>query len=299
MSGPELPPLTALRAFEAAARRSSFTAAAAELRVTPTAISHQIRQLEAHLGLRVLERSPRSVTLTAEGRWLYEATAAGFAEIGNAVARMRRGRDPAVLTLSSTTAFLSHWLVPRLDALRQLLPRTDLRLHASDAVVELQPGGVDVAIRYGKGPFPGAATVPLRDDAFAPVCSPRLGISTPADLRRAALIHVDGRRSPRPLPSWARWCAKAGLSGMDAAAGMRFPESALAVQAAIAGQGVAIVSLVLVADALAAGLLVVPFAERLRGWTYHFAAAPGLESRPDVAALRGWFLQVMAEPTQP
>lgn len=295
----DLPPLTALRAFEAAARRSSFTAAAAELYVTPTAISHQIRRLEEHLGLRVLERTPRSVALTAEGKWLYEATASGFMEIGKAVARMRRSRDPTILTVSSTTAFLSHWLVPRLDGLRQLLPQIDLRLHASDAVVELQAGGVEAAIRYGKGPFAGAATVPLRDDTFAPVCSPRLGISTPDDLRHAALIHIDGRRAPRPLPSWPRWCVKAGLSNMDAAAGARFPDSTLAVQAAIAGQGVAIVSLVLVADALDAGLLVAPFAQTLRGGTYFFATAPDLESRPDIAALRSWFLRVMSGPHTP
>jgi LysR family glycine cleavage system transcriptional activator len=295
MAAPDLPPLTALRAFEAAARLSSFKAAAAELFVTPTAISHQIRQLETHLGVRVLDRSPRAVTLTAEGGWLFQATVSGFAEISKALARIRNSQDPAVLTLSSTSAFLNQWIVPRLDELRALLPGADLRLHASDALVDLRSGGIEVAIRYGRGPFVGAASVKLRDDVFAPVCSPRLGLSAPEDIRTLPLIHIDGRQVPRPSPDWPRWCAEAGLSGVDTAVGTRFSDSTMAVQAAIAGQGVAIVSLVLVADALSAGLLVAPVGPRLDGGTYHFAVAPDLDARADIVVLRDWFLRVMSQ----
>lgn len=295
MTIPDLPPLTALRAFEAAARLSSFKAAAAELFVTPTAISHQIRQLEEHLGVRVLDRTPRAVKLTTEGQWLYEASASSFSELAKAVARIRRNRDAPILTISSTGAFLSHWLVPRLDELRRLMPETDLRLHASDTLVELRTGGVEVAIRYGRGPFAGATTVALRNDVFAPVCSPNLGLSTLDDLRKAPLIHVDGRQVPRPLPDWPRWCAEAGLSNLDTLAGTRFPDSTLAVQAAIAGQGVAIVSLVLVADALKAGLLVAPFVPTLQGETYHFAVARDLDMRPDIVTLRNWFVRFMSD----
>jgi LysR family glycine cleavage system transcriptional activator len=283
-----------LRAFEAVARRSSFKAAAEELFVTPTAISHQIRQLERHLGLRLLERTPRAVRLTAEGSVLHEATASGFAEIGRAVAQLHRRREPAILTLTSTTAFLSHWLVPRLAELRRLLPHVDLRLHASDALVALGSGGVDAAIRYGKGPFAGVASVPLRDDMFGPVCSPALGLARLEDLQRATLIHVDGRQVPAPSPDWTRWCTAAGVHELDTQSGVHFPDSALAVQAAIAGHGVAIVSLVLVADALDAGLLAAPFAPVLRGETYHFACAPDLETRPDIVALRNWFVTLMS-----
>lgn len=294
MASHSLPPLNSLRAFEAVARRSSFKAAAEELFVTPTAISHQIRQLETHLGLRVLERTPRAVRLTAEGSVLYEATTSGFTEIARAVAQLRRRQDPAILTLTSTTAFLSHRMVPRLTELRRLLPDVDLRLHASDAIVDLHSGRVDAAIRYGKGPFAGVASIPLRDDVFGPVCSPALGLTRLEDLRQATLIHIDGRQVPVPSPDWPRWCAEAGLRDVDTQAGVRFPDSTLAVQAAIAGHGVAIVSLVLVADALAAGLLVAPFAPVLRGETYHFACAPDLEARPDIVALRDWFLDVMS-----
>lgn len=294
MAKHRLPPLSSLRAFEAAARRSSFKAAAEELFVTPTAISHQIKQLETHLGLRVLDRTPRAVSLTAEGRVLYEATASGFAEIARAMAQLRQRREPTMLTLSSTTAFLSHWMVPRLAELRRLLPDIDLRLHASDAIVALRSGGVDAAIRYGKGPFAEVASIPLRDDVFGPVCSPVLGLAALEDLRRTTLIHIDGRQVPVPVPDWPRWCAEAGLRDVDTQAGLRFPDSMLAVQAAIAGHGVAIVSRVLVADALDTGLLVAPFAPVLRGETYHFACAPDIEKRQDIVALRAWFLSVMA-----
>ena len=290
----DLPPLTALRAFEAAARRASFKDAAAELFVTPTAISHQIRQLEAWLGVRVLHRTPRAVSLTPAGQGLYDATAAAFGEIGRAAAQLRARPSPAILTLSSTTAFLAHWLVPRLDELRRLLPDLDLRLHASDAAAELRPGGIDLAIRYGPGPFPGAEATRLAEDSFAPVCSPALGLRTPEDLRHAALIHIDGRTRPQPPPDWPRWCALAGIAGVDTGAGLRLNDSLLAVQAAIAGQGVVIVSRLLAAEALGRGLLVQPFPQVLPGDAYHFACAPDLVGRAEVVVLRDWFRQALA-----
>ncbi|WP_245448907.1 LysR family transcriptional regulator [Phyllobacterium sophorae] len=223
MTGSDMPPLTALRAFEATARLSSFKAAAAELFVTPTAISHQIRQLEEYLGLRVLDRTPRSVKLTSKGKELYEATVSGFGEIRRSVTRLREFENPKALTLSATTAFLSHWLVPRLAEIRRVLPELDLRLHASETMVKLQPGEIDVAIRYGKGPFAGVEATPLKIDVFAPVCSPGLNMMNPEDIHRVALIHVDGRTSPLPLPDWPRWCAEAGISGVNTTAGLGFP----------------------------------------------------------------------------
>ncbi|MET3667811.1 LysR substrate-binding domain-containing protein [Caulobacter sp. 1776] len=290
----DLPPLGALRAFEAAARLASFKRAAAELLVTPTAISHQVRQLEARLGVRLLDRSPRRVALTAEGQILYEAAASGFAEIDRAVARLRHPRANPVLTLSATPAFLSQWLVPRLPDLQARLPELELRLQASNQIVELRPGGVDLAIRYGKGPFAGVDATPLRQDVFAPVCSPNLKLTRVEDLERARLIHIDGWVTPRPAPDWRRWCEQAGVTGLDIEGGLRFTDSQHAVQAAVAGQGVAIVSLVIAADALASGLLAAPFAETLPGETYAFACPPALSDRPHVAALRDWFVQALA-----
>ncbi len=125
--------------------------AAEELFVTPTAISHHLRQLETWLGVRVLNRTPRSVTLTPEGKALYDVTASGFGEIAKVVTRLRGSESPRTLTLSSTTAFLNHWLAPRMGELRLLHPDIDLRLHASNAIVDLRSGGIEAAIRYGKG----------------------------------------------------------------------------------------------------------------------------------------------------
>lgn len=289
----DLPPLAALRAFEAVARRSSFKKAAEDLAVTPTAVSHHIRQLETYLGRRILDRTPRAVALTAEGAALYEVTRSGFAAIARVVAQLQEGGSATRITLSSTAAFLGHWLVPRLEALRHKLPSIDLRLHASDALVDLRAGGIEAAIRYGKGPFANGAA--LCNDVFAPVCSRALRIATPVDLRRTTLLHVDGRRRPQPLPDWQLWCDKAGVRDVDTASGQHFPDSQLAVQAAIAGQGVAIVSLVLVSDALAAGLLEAPFSVALPGETYHFVCAEELEGRPDIAQLRNWFVRELAD----
>ena len=291
----DLPPLNALRAFEAVARRSSFKAAAAELLVTPTAISHQIRQLEAALQLHLMDRTPRSVVLTPEGKILYQATVAAFSQIGDALARLRVPRTRAILTLSSTAAFLSRWLVPRVEQIRLVLPDLDLRLHASDAVVPLEPGGIDIAIRYGVGPFGGVDSTPLFADSYAPVCSPSLGIRTHGDLRNASLLHIDGRRQPRHEPDWRRWCDAAGVQDIDTAVGLRFTDSVHALQSAIAGQGIVIVSLLLAADALASGLLVRPFETTLPGGTYHFACAPALRDREDIAAIRQWFADSMAQ----
>jgi LysR family transcriptional regulator, glycine cleavage system transcriptional activator len=248
------------------------------------------------LGVRMLDRSPRSVSLTSAGIELYEATVAGFAELSRVVSRLRRGPVATRLTLSSTTAFLSQWLVPRLQQLRGVLPNVDLRLHSADEVMPLQAGTIDVAIRYGKGPFLGVEATALRHDAFAPVCTPTLKLSRPSDIRHAKLLHVDGLRVPRPLPTWARWCAKAELRGVKAEAGLRFTDSLHAIQAAIAGHGVALVSVVLASDALASGLLVQPFADTLRGETYHFVCATSVRS--EVIALRNWFREQMVDMTR-
>src|SRR4051812_34234240 len=150
MDSRELPPLSALRAFEAAARLASFKAAAAELYVTPTAISHQLRQLEDWLGIRVLDRSPRAVALTAAGAELYDAVAAGLSEIGRVASRLRRGAAP-MLTLSATSGFLSQWLVPRLADLHRVLPRGGLRPQAADARLAPRTRPADLADPHRQG----------------------------------------------------------------------------------------------------------------------------------------------------
>ena len=285
-----LPPLGSLRAFEAAARRESFKGAAAELGVTPTAVSHQIRQLEAGLGVPLFVRQTRKVVLTAEGRALYPALRQALDAIAEAVDAVRRQPARRVATLSATVAFTAKLLVPRAASFRTLHPGWDLRLHASDDAVDLQAGEADAAIRYGLGPYPGLVALPLLTDSFAPVCSPHAGLREAKDLPDATLIHFEwGDAATKvSVPSWRAWAERAGIGWLDAEAGITFNDESSAIQAAIAGQGVALLSLALVAAELASGALIQPFGPVLEGLRYDLVYPSGAETRPPVAVLRSW-----------
>ncbi len=285
-----LPPLSSLRAFESAARRESFKYAAAELGVTPTAISHQIRQLEAGLGVALFKREARGVVLTAEGRALYPALREAFGLMAGAVEEVTRRPLRRIATLSATVAFTARLLVPRAAYFRALNPGWDLRLHASDDPVDLEAGEADAAIRYGRGFYSGLEAVPLFADEFAPVCSPRLGVRRTEDLANATLIHFDWRSAAlkRSMPTWTKWAEKARLKELDSRGGISFNDESSAIQAAIAGQGVALLSLTLVAAELASGSLVQPFGPRLEGLGYHFVFPPGTATRPAVSVLQRW-----------
>ncbi|KRA81895.1 LysR family transcriptional regulator [Lysobacter sp. Root667] len=294
MNPRRLPPLGALRAFEAAARLASFKRAADELAVTPTAISHQIRLLEDQLGVRLFERRTRQVALTADAAQLYPVLREGFDAFAAAVAAIAARRARRAITLSATVSFTAKWLVPRVAAFRAAYPDFDLRLHASDDPVDLHAGVADAAIRYGHGPYPGLICLPLIDDVFAPVCSPRLGVRVPADLRSQPLLHVEWRHPAARTPSWRGWCERADLRGVEVDAGLRYTDDSHAIQAAIAGQGVALLSLALVADDLASGLLVQPFGPSLEGYRHNLVYPDGGPPGAEVAALRDWLLAQVA-----
>lgn len=291
-----LPVLGSLRAFEAAARHGSFKHAAAELGVTPTAISHQIRQLEAEIGRPLFLRQARFVALTAEGEALFAPLRQAFDSMADAVAAVKRRPARRVATLSATTAFTARLLVPRASRFRDLDADWDLRLHASDAVVNLEAGEADAAIRYGLGNYPGLTTLPLLTDQFAPVCSPHLNLRSVADLPEVTLIHFEWRYATgkRALPSWRLWVARSGAATVDASSGITFNDESTAIQAAIAGQGVALLSLTLVAPELASGALIQPFGPKLDGRRYDLVYPAGSESRPAVAALRRWITEDLA-----
>lgn len=293
MATRRLPPLSALRAFEAAARHSSFKLAAAELAVTPTAISHQIRQLEELLGVALFERRTRRVVVTAEGRMLFPVLRDGFDAFAQAVEaiRARGGRRP--LTVSATAAFTARWLVPRVAAFRAEHPALDLRLHASDEPVDLHAGAADAAVRYGAGPWPGLVAEPLTRDRFAPVCSPALGVERPEDLRRVPLLHTEWRRRMPDTPTWRLWCERAELAGVDVEAGTVFTDDSHAVQAAVAGQGMALASLLLAADELAHGTLVQPFGPVIEGHFHQFVCTRAMLAHEGVRALRNWLVREM------
>ncbi|MGB5940567.1 MAG: transcriptional regulator GcvA [Rhodanobacter sp.] len=284
----KLPPLASLLAFEAAARHSSFKHAADELAVTPAAISHQIRQLEERLGVRLFERQTRQVVATAAARELYPVLRDGFDAFARALDALAERRTRHSLTLSVTSAFAARWLVPRIASFRKAHPDLDLRVHASDEPVRLQGRDIDAAIRYGHGPYPGLFVLPLVADRFAPVCSPALGLRRRTDLRRWPLLHFEWRHRRRDNPTWGRWLEQAGVRGVEVDSGVVFTDESHAIQAALAGQGVALLSLLLVAPDLHSGALVQPFGPELEGYRYHLVHAPDTPRRDELQALGTW-----------
>lgn len=279
-----LPPLSALRAFEAAARHGSFKRAAAELTVTPTAISHQVRSLEEHTGLALFERQTRKVVLTDAGAQLFPVLRDGFDAFAAIVARLTERPRRDSVTISATIAFTARWLVPRVASFVKLHPDIDLQLHASDAPEDLAHSRIDLAVRYGRGPYPGLVAEPLFTDHYAPVANPLLRVRSPADLGKVPRIAFAWTRKLAENPTWQRWFAAAGVREPRSAE-LRFSDESHAMQAAVAGQGVALVSLALVAEDLEAGRVVQPFGPALPGHTYH------LVSRGNSAAARavvGW-----------
>ncbi len=281
-------PLSGLRVFEAAARLGSFKAAAQELAVTPTAVSHQIRALEAQTGLALFDRHVRRVSLTETGAQLYPVLRDGFDAFEAALARLTQLRARAQVTISATNAFTVKWLVPRMADFRSRHPGIDLQLQASDDVVDLRSTAVDIAIRYGRGPYPGLMTQPLFTDRFAPVANPRLGVESPDDLARVPLIRFDWKRPQPENPTWERWFAVARRTQPSQASQLRFSDEGHAIQAAVAGHGVALVSLALISEELEAGHLAQPFGPVIDGHTYHLAMYAGRPPSAAVQAVAHW-----------
>jgi LysR family transcriptional regulator, glycine cleavage system transcriptional activator len=289
MSARRLPPLTALRAFEAAARHLSFKHAANELSLTPTAISHQVRQLEEHLGVRLFERGPRRVDLTPVGQELFTALRNGFDAMARAVDAVRPGTQPRPLVLSTTMAFASRWLLQRMARFAQAHPGIALHLHTSDEPVDLHAGAAQLAIRYGPASYPGLNCVPLLPSRFAPVCAPALGVRTPDDLRKVPLIGFEWFRRDADTPDWPLWFERAGCAPLPRQ--LQFSDEVHAIQAAVAGQGVALVNLALVGDELHSGMLFQPFDTELAGHGFHIAWAQAHDADAGIAAVRAWLLE--------
>lgn len=283
-----LPPLAALRTFVAAARHQSFRAAADELAVTATAVSHQIRQLEQRLGVVLFERQARGVVLTMEGRRLFPALREGFELMAAALAPLLQPKRRRIVTVSATPAFMARLLVPRLAGFQATHPEFDLRLHASTRPVDFAAQQIDAAIRYGKGPYRGLHHEALRHARFAPVCSPALKLRTPDGLGRHPLLHYQWQPAFRDPVDWTAWARAAGLRRLDTARGITFSDETHAIEAAIAGQGVALLDTALVARELAHGTLVTPFGPTLEGLDYLLVYPAATGGDPAVAALREW-----------
>jgi LysR family transcriptional regulator, glycine cleavage system transcriptional activator len=292
-----LPPLSALRAFEATARLKSFGKAAAELNVTPAAVSHQIHALEADLGVRLFHRRNRAIELTASARVLLPGLSDAFAEINASLRRLRAHNDTGTLTVTASPSFAAKWLVLRLHRFQERYPDIDVRISANDDVVDLTRGDFDIAIRYGTGRYPGLTVELLLENEVFPACSPLLletgpPLRTPEDLSHHALIHDQAVDRDPLAPTWAMWLKAAGATGVPPASGLTFSVGYMALDAAIAGHGVALAYSTIAAADLAAGRLVRLFSLALPDlFAYYIVTAPGALERPKVRAFRDWLRQ--------
>src|SRR5262245_11364937 len=215
-----LPPLGALRAFEAAARHMSFSKAADELHVTPAAVSHQIHALEQDLGVKLFHRMNRAIQLTACAQVLLPGLSEAFAGIQASVRRLRAHNDTGTLTVTASPSFAAKWLVVRLHRFQERWPDIDVRISATDHCVELRDCDIDITSRYGSGRYPGLHVEPLMKNEVFPACSPQLlesgpPLKTPADLKRHALIHDQAVDRDPLAPSWPMWLKAAGVTGVN------------------------------------------------------------------------------------
>lgn len=283
-----LPPLSALRAFEAAARHGSFKQAAHELAVTPTAISHRIRTLEQHTGLSLFVRSVRQVTLTEAGATLFPVLKQGFDAFEEVLRQLTPLTQRQRVTITATNAFTAKWLMPRLSRLHTLHPDIDLQIQASDQAALLSDQSFDIALRYGRGPYPGFNAEPLFTDEYAPVANPLLQVNELSALGSVPVIHFDWTRESPDNPTWQKWLANAGLQSTSLQKQLRYSDEGHAIQAAIAGQGIALLSLALVAEDLAKGYLVQPFGPAIAGYTYHLLTRADKRPHPSVEKVVMW-----------
>lgn len=288
----KLPPLTTLPSFEAAARLLSFSKAADELHVTHGAISRAVKNLEDQLGVQLFERGTRSVSLTAVGEPYARAVRAVLDQLTAATAAATARYSSPTLNVSTSDGFAGRWLVPRLYRFHRAHGDIDVRVSTSGKLVNFLGDGIDVAIRYGGGDYPGLTSEFLTGEEVFPVCSPKLlegthPLRTPEDLKYHTLIH-------HGFP-WATWLASAGVEGVDQDGGITFDSTTFAMEAAAQGEGVVLGRTMLVAADLAAGRLVRPFAHALKSPSSFYVVYPPEAIRQGkVRAFRDWLLSEVA-----
>lgn len=292
--------LNALRAFEASARHQSFSAAAAELHVTPAAVGQLVRTLEDWLGTPLFHRSTsgkaRLIPTDAAERALPDIRA-GFDRLSIGQDRLREGTVSGMLTVTISPAFAAKWLLPRIDRFQAACPDTDVRLETSLKPVDFVAQRVDIGVRYGPGNWPGLTAKKLLDEEIYPACSPELlretgRLQTPSDLARETLIHDLSMESHAEFPSWRAWLERAGVPDVTATRGMKINNSAAVLQAAIEGHGIALARSVMAQGDLAAGRLVrlFPKIEFTSALAYYVVYRPECASLPRLVAFRDWLL---------
>ncbi|MDF1749070.1 MAG: transcriptional regulator GcvA [Alphaproteobacteria bacterium] len=286
-----LPPLKPLPAFEAAARLLSFTEAADELFVTQAAISHQIKQLEDALGVRLFRRLNRALLLTEEGQAFAGAVRQALSQIATAADRVKRQDASGALNVSCLPSFASAWLVPRLARFRARHPEIDVRLSADYELTDFTVEDIDLAIRWGTGGYDDLYEIRMMTEEVFPVCSPRLlqdpekPLEKLEDLRHHTLLHDDIRTD------WRVWLTAAGVTGVNPDKGPRYNYSNLVLQAAMAGEGIALGRSAIAHDALEQGLLVKPFDFSIPSdYAYWVVCPKDRADHPKIKAFTEWLL---------
>jgi len=303
-----LPSLNALRAFEAVCRHLNFVHAAEELRVTPAAVKQLVHKLEEVLGTSLVKRSGRGLSLTPEGRAGFEGLSGGFAQISAAVNRMRAQGRRQRLIVSVEPSFATAWLVPRLERFRKASTDVDVLIDSSLKIVDLERGEADVAIRFGAEQDARLWTRRLFDEHICALCSLSLvsgapHLRQPSDLRRATLLHWDTTElawapATRKWMDWPSWLASMGAGGVSGQHGIVFSDYNLAVQAAIAGQGVVLGSNPILRELIAAKLLVNPFDAMLKtNIGYDVVATREALERPTVQRFAEWIISEAMQAT--
>jgi LysR family transcriptional regulator, glycine cleavage system transcriptional activator len=293
-----LPPLNALKAFEAAARHESFTRAAEELCVTQGAVSHQVKALEAELGLKLFNRERQRLLITEGGRAYLGVVRDAFDRIADGTERLLQRQSGGALTVSTSPNFAAKWLVHRLGRFAEAHPEIDLRVSASAHHVDFAREDIDLAVRHGDGTASGLHVVRLCVEKLFPACSPKLldgrnALRSPADLARYPLLHINDRQG------WGQWLDFAGVAGVDPTRGPVLSQASMAIDAAVDGQGVVLARTALAAWDLLGGRLVRPFdLEMPVSYGYWIVCSKAVAKLPKIVAFSDWLLAEAAEDTQ-
>lgn len=290
--------LRALRTFDAAARHLNFTKAAEELFVTAAAVSHQVKEIESQLGAALFARQGKSVHLTPEGVVIHQAVADAIAVLERGIRRLHVRRRADQVRVSAGPSLAAKWLVPRLERFLERFPAADIRVDVSFVESDFEHEDADLSIRYGKVRLADAHADRLFVESVFPVCSPRLmgrrgTLKSPQDLLKHKLIHVDWAAPHGNWPTWSTWMHAAGVQGFDARPGIHFQQTSLAIEAAIAGQGIALGEASLIVDDLATGRLVKPMATEVplqADWAYYLVARRDSLDAPMVREFQQWLL---------
>lgn len=297
----KIPPVNAIRAFDAVARHMQFQSAAEELGVTPSALSYQIKQLEGHLGLPLFKRMNRSIELTSAGELITGKVGEAFEKLEAAFALLHPVSDENQLVISSSLGFSAKWIAPRLYKYLEMYPEVDFRLSASMKLVDFVADGIDAAIRFGQGNYEGLHSELLFDELVLPLISPALyeqmgGEANETMLLKMNLLHDDSLKIIHGVDLWEDWVKAVGYSNVDITKGTRFSNADHAIETAIDGAGIVMGRLGFSSRDIQAGRLIAPFKQMIPAHrAFHFVCPPAAMEKPKVLNFLGWLRDEVSE----